>query len=756
MDHLPPVSNPAYPPLEIEYIRASDLSIPEYDNEGFSDFPARAGWSKQQLMDSQLDPAIASRTVAGFVQQWLFFGILSAAMGHRYPMETLVRDFTRVSATSGKTLVTTQRLEQYLLQWKADLTPLELHKTSQAFNRLEAMIDETQHHVARYMCHYEGVRPSHPMDRHPEISLSIMAMGVTLTRVKLRLWPGSKLFAWQQSELILSRMTEAGWCPSDISMLQKLITASGMYYVSLLQPRMARHDHVQAGCHKDACNVMNITGEAKQQYRTAHADGCGGDCEFEHVEEARLMEILESGSVPLATFETMQDGTCGLIVSEVRLAEKIPFVAISHVWAERLGNARDNAMPRCQLSRIQKLVTAAAGGRKMPFWIDTLSVPQSNNKEHLQPWRLKAIRDMDQIYRSSFAVLVLDAELQSVHSHAPFEELLARFACCSWLRRLWTLQEAVNGQKVLLQLSDTAVDMMTSIFERLQTFAGFFALSQTVLTELVESIWRVVLVKNPGQYPRITTVWNACQFRSTSEAQDEAFCLAVVLGLETRAILAARTREDSWRAFLLEQKVFPKDLLFSSGPRLQMEGYRWAPTRFINRPTTKAATLLLSMGTGEASILGLTVSASGYVLTRPKSPLRGEHASFWIRDQDTEQWYLVAQRTEASDGQLSWSDLRTQMHDMAKVGLVINQDFNRQIFALGVLVALIDAESGPDRRVLSGRFLTTVNVALESTDRWPTLEEWRRQEASGEAHAGGSCRVVEAVPVPVDQRWCVG
>src|SRR6202012_759897 len=116
--------------------------------------------------------------------------------------------------------------------------------------------------------------------------------------------------------------------------------------------------------------------------------------------------------------------------------------------------------------------------------------------------------------------------MMSMKSSAPFEELLVRFACCSWIRRLWTLQEAVNGPKVLLQFSDTAVDMMNDIFLRLQNFPGFHAPLQTVLTELVDFIWRIKLVKEPGRHPRITALWNACQFRSTSELQDEAFCLA--------------------------------------------------------------------------------------------------------------------------------------------------------------------------------------------------------------------------------------
>lgn len=55
MDNLPPISNPALPPLEIEYLRFEGASSAlEYDNQGFADFPARAGWDKNALLFGHL------------------------------------------------------------------------------------------------------------------------------------------------------------------------------------------------------------------------------------------------------------------------------------------------------------------------------------------------------------------------------------------------------------------------------------------------------------------------------------------------------------------------------------------------------------------------------------------------------------------------------------------------------------------------------------------------------------------------------
>ncbi|KAJ9496431.1 hypothetical protein H2202_008094 [Exophiala xenobiotica] len=756
MDHLPSVTNPAFPPLQIPYLRTDNSPVLEYDNQGFSDFPFRAGFDKTSLFEGRLrtDLAQQDQPVAEFVQQWLYFGLLSAAMGHMFAMKDLVQDFTHLSPETGRRVVTTRHLERYLVQWRDSLSTVHLQKNSDTMQKLDAILDETQRLVARYMCRGGEETAKHPMRKHTDISLSIMALGVVFTRAKLRIWPGSRPFAWQRSELVLSRMTDAGWCPSDISMLEKLMTPSGMYYASLLRPRMAQHNHLQAGCNADTCNVMNISAAEKAEYKTVHTQECSGSCIWKDVPEEQLTNILaKSDGLPVVRVEVKPDGDIDLIMTALKLEKDSDYVAISHVWAERLGNTRENAMPSCQLRRIQALVTAASDGQSRSFWIDTLCVPQDNFKDHLKSLRLRAIQNMDAVYHGSSAVLVLDSELISSTSTAPFEEQLARFACCSWIRRLWTLQEAVTGPKVLLQFSDRPVDMMRDLYLRLQHHAGFFTLSQTVLTEMTDFLQRIVLVKDPGSYPRITALWNACQYRSTSEKQDEAVILAVLLGLDTRPILAA-AKEDMWWTSLLQQRIFPKDLLFSSGPRVKRDGFRWAPPNFIRRPTTTTATLLLSMGTAEATSNGLNVTAQGYVFKPPRTAFRAEHPSFWMLDEATQKWYMIAQRTINNDGQPEWPELRHALQKCDRLGIIVNQDLNRNTFALGVLVDISKGTAGTVGDCLSARFLATVNLMLEQQNRWATLEQWRQQEAADVATE--SCRVVLGTPVPPDQLWCVG
>ncbi|KAK6368017.1 hypothetical protein LTS17_010170 [Exophiala oligosperma] len=757
MDHLPTVSAPAFPPLQIPYLRAEDVQVLEYDNQGFTGFPSRAGWDKTNLINATLEGQPA-RTVASFVQQWLFFGLLSASTGHMFPMADLVRDFTRISPESGTRVIYTGRLEQYLVQWRNSLDPEQLSETGAYVAALDAILDEAQRHVARYMCRGGDGSVNHQMREYPDISLSIMALGVTLTRAKLRIWPDTRIFSWQHSELILSRMTEARWCPSDISMLEKLMTPSGMYFASLLRPRMAQHNHVGAECNQDKCNVMNISEEEKAEYQTAHTRECPGSCEWQHVSEAQLKEILErEGGLPVVKVEATADGQVQLNLSAKTIRKDGGYVAISHVWAERLGNTRDNSMPTCQLRRIQSMVTAVSGSKETSFWIDTLCVPQDNfNRRHLRPLRLRAIRDMDKVYGGSACVLVLDSELLSTNSTSPFEEQLVRFACCSWIRRLWTLSEAVNGPKVMLQFADGPVDMMTDIFHRLRDHNGFYALSQTVLTELTDFMWRIVLVRNPEETPRITAMWNACQFRNTSEGKDEAFCLATILGFDdTRPILDA-PREDRWRIFLLQQRIFPKDLLFSSGPRVEQTGYRWAPRKFIGRPATTTATLPLQDDTGEATPHGFMVNSRGYAFDPPRARFWDGYPAFWLLDNATQKWYLVAHRMVQDDGQMPWPELTKELQRCKRIGVVVNKDLDTRRFALGILVDISSdvAETFQESVTYTARFLATVNVMLEQHDRWETLRGWRNDETEG--LGTHTCRTVSATPVEPGQAWCIG
>src|SRR5205814_1927736 len=81
------------------------------------------------------------------------------------------------------------------------------------------------------------------------------------------------------------------------------------------------------------------------------------------------------------------------------------YIAISHVWADGLGNCRSNSLPSCQAKLLHQRVRAASpvplkDGERMCFWIDTPCVPLRPNNE-----RKSAIKQMRQVYAGASRVL---------------------------------------------------------------------------------------------------------------------------------------------------------------------------------------------------------------------------------------------------------------------------------------------------------------------------------------------------------------
>lgn len=142
-------------------------------------------------------------------------------------------------------------------------------------------------------------------------------------------------------------------------------------------------------------------------------------------------------------------------------------VAISHVWADRLGNNRANKLPRCQLERLQGLANSLykKDYHPVPFWIDTLMIPKysasassEDEKQKRTSLKTKALKNMEWVYKGSSKVLVLDTDLLSISTKdLQAEEIGAHLMTSVWSSRLWTLQEGCNKDRTLFQFADRVV-----------------------------------------------------------------------------------------------------------------------------------------------------------------------------------------------------------------------------------------------------------------------------------------------------------
>lgn len=68
---------------------------------------------------------------------------------------------------------------------------------------------------------------------------------------------------------------------------------------------------------------------------------------------------------------------------------------------------------------------------------------------------------MRDVYTQAERVLVYDSELMASTAEASYEELNMRISCSRWVRRLWTVQEAVLAKRLIYQFSDGPRMFMT-------------------------------------------------------------------------------------------------------------------------------------------------------------------------------------------------------------------------------------------------------------------------------------------------------
>lgn len=139
-------------------------------------------------------------------------------------------------------------------------------------------------------------------------------------------------------------------------------------------------------------------------------------------------------------------------------------VAFSHVWSDGLGNRDRNALPSCQLQRLQGLANGLYPQRyhTVPFRIDTLMIPivpsglAEKEKEAADLRKKAALRNMEWVYKGASKVLVLESTLFPLDTAGMSpEERGARIITSIWSRRLWT--EGCMKDRTFFQFRDGAI-----------------------------------------------------------------------------------------------------------------------------------------------------------------------------------------------------------------------------------------------------------------------------------------------------------
>ena len=579
MDHLALPRDPILPLTEVPYLCTEhyDVTIP------FLEYPGRKGkpWLVVEVgqvmfeLYDDVSPTPKSE-LERFLQTWLFFGLLAEILGDLYDHGVFVTE----SSDTGERILSTKDL-QFLLEKRITwVATLERTVQKQLYEHAGKCIDIT----------WKAQR----LDLDPRVQYSIGAVAELIAsaidKAHLTAFPGSdrcqKPFAnGFYMEEIKEKMIEANWCPNDFARVRaKFNSIQLLFYYSRMKKPLSKLHH--RTCTEDHCVAHSIN---ISQYRTRHCEGCeeGEICEDVSIDNQHIMNILQSGALPLLLIKRRIDEPPKVSVELCSSANTgNNYVAISHVWADGMGNPNANSLPQCQLARLSDIVDSMDdGGQRALIWLDTFCCPVDPDAKNL------ALSRMRRTYFKASKILVLDSSLYCYNSQDLHPaEINARILVSPWMRRLWCLQEGAlaRGVSLWVYFKDGPVHMPVLWTRLLILRTQDLRYGRLLLDMFVDT--RPLFLNNyysnpPECTPNLALLDRALSYRNTTVASDEPLCIATLMDLDMDRILPLGGEERMAKVWdLIAEKNeggLPSRMVFLEGPKIELKGYRWAPSTLL-------------------------------------------------------------------------------------------------------------------------------------------------------------------------------
>ncbi|KAI9670599.1 MAG: hypothetical protein M1831_005819 [Alyxoria varia] len=408
-------------------------------------------------------------------------------------------------------------------------------------------------------------------------------------------------------QFALERMRANNWCMYEASQLaERAILLYQFNFLSRIKRSARGHEH----CSKEMCVRSVLTYEQQKEEGLTHRPDCVGCGSVGPSAEdlSSMVSLLLEGEVPVIRVGLTSNST--IEVAVVPFREGMHYTAVSHVWADGLGNPNSNEVAECQVWRLVAILreTRSENRRSAPsetqswpqscvdsgnvsdaheeceefhVWIDTLCCPVHN-----QAARLQAIATINTTFARATSTIVLDAELQDIDiSKISDLEVVAHIFSCGWSRRLWTFLEETLSENVWIQFRDGQQNLRAlarSVIE--QNLDP--SLPSPACAIVFGMIWELQRLsgdvperlRGPMQFPFLV---GSIKGRVATKPNDEALCLASLLDVDTEAIVQAPKRERAqtfWKCMERSpQYQIPSSIVFYRGPKLEQSGFRWAP-----------------------------------------------------------------------------------------------------------------------------------------------------------------------------------
>jgi hypothetical protein len=596
----------------------------------FLEYPEHAGYTFLTRSPLSVNPRMLSNEspTADFLLAWIFCAFLREVLGatvEQLTGENLYehKDFVQTLGHPTKAVLTTSKLNVLLKRWSDLIQP----NVSSAAVQHQHLVNCLNLAIGPILM---GVASKLDCNTNQVLCSTVEVVSHCINHVfndqeyaqRLKcIAPLTGLFGDKQD---LGSMKHLGWCPAQADSLWKSHLAFNVFFY--LEKMDRRQDPLRKdrhlNCSHSKCYALKAP--TKSQHRDPLCD-CA-EIAIEEKDWRRLLQILESNSIPLLRL-TRNGGNLKMEV--VRKDSQSKYVALSHVWADGLGNREQNTLQECQVdylfSRLRDFqISVQTTDQDLLLWIDTLCCP-------LKPLNLKvqALALMQETYKDAEHVLVFDSALENTdHTSLDYLEILARVLTSDWMRRLWTLQEAFLAQNLWVQFSREAISIDQLLIEHNEMDKRVEArIMYTFTRNFVFSIRRRRALKPSSHTFHIHTLALGIIGRSVTEPCDEPLCLSTILDLDIgNATSVARAPPEQrmkilWDRWSKSIHGIPGRIIFSDSPKLSHAGYRWAPSTLL-RGSMPPVLLPEGFGTGMLCPSGLKVHFPGILLS--STPLSRE------------------------------------------------------------------------------------------------------------------------------------
>ncbi|KAL6912790.1 hypothetical protein FSST1_010550 [Fusarium sambucinum] len=657
MQHLEGLYDGSAAPIRVGYLAALNecclITPSECSLKSFVDFPYRHGYrieGDHKLHDSGTHASCMKHTRPAFLQAWLFFKLIYCVIQtEKGPILTHAQ-LAPDGQLPSRGKLDTRGLSKALGDWHDYIE--NLYRSNQSNNQTAAIrkIFEANQilelakqvvlanvaEISPSITRPEPVQPNRnqALGSDDEQGLCIMVLGETISAVLMGLikacnlrmpgWEWDDGGGWGSPSYVSKEMSNRGWCPRSQAVVKgQLGRNATLLYFTLL----AHRDNLQ-NCHRremngsqPPCTALRchfIEAKLEQDtYTPLHFPTCNkDDCSMVGPDENAVLDILEANTDPReGTFPLMSIHTNESTQPEVRVEKwqkSTPFVTISHVWSQGLGNETHGKVRACQLRTIQDLISKALKDDKPHlFWLDTFAIPHRRKGDQRRT-RLKrtAIGLIHHVFKSANHCIVIDRHLATQgrvfdSCHAVGAMLLAS----GWMTRLWTLQEAFVSRQLHLAVREHGegtqeiFDLNTIWTENARPEAHFMSMTRMMKRKLDQNLMKVeseVPLLNKSITERallFASAWRAVRYRTTGNAAEETLALSSLLGIhipqnDIAGILSLSQQDNVeclmrkfWTAVSKDdifKKSIPPGIIFLPGERLSCRGYRWAPSTWMS------------------------------------------------------------------------------------------------------------------------------------------------------------------------------